>query len=73
MYIKMTFIIRPSKLHQNIKTPKFVDIGVSTKFRHNKIKQYRTKLVLVSIQNHRCFNVKFLSYFDVDKMTLFRR
>ena len=33
----------------------------------------RTKFVLVSTQNHCCFNVKFWCSFNVDKMTLFRR
>ena len=33
----------------------------------------RTKLFLESTQNQRCFNVKFRRWFNVDKLTLFRR
>ena len=32
----------------------------------------RTKLVLVSTQNHRCSNIKFWSRFNVDKMIMLR-
>ena len=80
IYIKMTPIIRPSKLHQNSMSKWRENSSILT-FRRNfdidstcwVCRYNRTKLVLVSTQNHCCFNVKFWCCFDVEKMTLFRR
>ena len=81
-YIRMTSIIRPSKLQQQ-STSKwhgnslmlfnsliFVDIRWYTCRRWFDLLSLlvRTKLVLVSAQNHLCFNIKFWRCFSVDKM-----
>ena len=80
MYIKVTSIIRPSKLHQKI-TSKWRGNSSILTCRHDfeidstcwVCWHNRTKLGLVSTQNHRCFNSKFWRCFNIDKMTMFRR
>ena len=76
MYIKVTLIIRPSKLHQKSTSEWRGKWSILT-FRHNSYIDStcwfywykRTKLGLVSTQNQRCFNAEFWSCFNVDKMT----
>ena len=80
MCIKMMSIICPSKLHQK-GTSKWRGNSLILMCRRNFgihstcwVCWYNwAKLILVSTQNHRCFNFKFWCYFNVDKMTLFRR
>ena len=66
----MTSIIRPSKLHENNTSKWRANSSILTCRRNFDIDS--TKLVLVSTQNHCCFNVKFWCCFNVDKMTLFQ-
>ena len=66
VYIKMTSFIRPSKLHQNSMSKWCGNSSILTCRQNFNIDSTcwvcwynRGKLVLVSTQNHRCFNVKF--------------
>ena len=74
MYIKMMSLIRPSKLHQKITSKR---LKIRWYWRANLtcwVCWYnRTKIILVSNQNHNCFKVKFWRWFTADKLTLFRR
>ena len=78
--IKMTLIIHPSKLHQKITSIWHGNSSVLMCQRNFNIDLtywvcwYNIgTLSLVLTQNHRCFNVKCRRWFNVDKLTLFRR
>ena len=94
IYIKMMSIVCPSKLPQNSMSKWHGSSSILTCQRNFDIDSTgwvcwynRTKLVLVSTQNHCCFNVKFhvdltlinwrcvefWCCFNVDKLTLYRR
>ena len=76
MYIEVTSIIRPSKLHQKITSKKRGNSSILT-CRHNfetdstcwVCWHNRTKLGLVSTQNHRCFNSKFWRSLKVSEVS----
>ena len=80
MYIKMTSIFCPLKLHQKSTSKWRGNSSILTCQRNFNVDSIcwvcwynRIKFVLVSTQNHRCFNVKSWSSFNVDKMTLYCR
>ena len=74
-YIRMTSIIRASKLQQQGTSKWCGNSSISTCSRWFDLLTLlvRTKLILVSTQNHHCFNIKFWRCFSVDKMVMFRR
>ena len=71
-YIRMTSIIRPWKLQQQSTSKWCGNLSILTCRRWFDLLSLlvRTKLVLVSTQNHHCFNIKF---WRVDEMMKFRR
>ena len=80
IYIKITSIFHPQELHLNSMSKSGGNSSILMYRQNFDINSTcwvywynRTKLVLVSTQNHRCFNVKFWCCVNVDKMTLFRR